>query len=233
MSALILDIETAGFPANKFDKATTKLIQQKLLKELADDPDKNAEEFFGLSPYTGQIVAIGTVDSESKRGAVYYLDPTGNTDDKEQEGVVFRSFITEAELLAKFWDLADKYDTFVTFNGRTFDLPFLNIRSAINKIKPSKDLMQGRYLYQQRGVTHIDVYDQLTYYGGFRFTTGGSLHMACQAFGISTPKEGDVDGSKVTPMFEAGRYREIAEYNARDIRATKELYSFWRNYLAL
>jgi hypothetical protein len=92
--------------------------------------------------------------------------------------------------------------------------------------------MQGRYLYQQRGIQHIDIYDQLTYYGGFRFPTGGSLHMACQAFGVNTPKEDDIDGSKVTPMFKAGQYREIADYNRRDILATKKVYDYWQKYLA-
>lgn len=233
MSALILDIETAALPSKNFNKQTLKIIQDKLFKELEADSSKKPEDFFGLSPYTGQIVTIGTVDADSGRGAVYYLDPTGKADDKDENGIIFRSYKTENELIEKFWDLSKNFTVFVTFNGRTFDIPFLNIRSAIHKIRPKHDLMQGRYLYQQRGVQHIDIYDQLTYYNGFRFPTGGSLHMACQAFGITTPKEGDIDGSKVTPMFNAGQYREIAEYNCRDILATKTLYDYWRKYLAL
>lgn len=232
MSALILDIETAALPSKSFDKQTLKIIQDKLFKDLEADPTKKAEEFFGLSPYTGQVVTIGTVDSETGRGAVYYLNPTGAADDEEVDGIIFRSYKTEKELLEKFWDLSKNFSAFVTFNGRSFDIPFLNIRSAIHKIRPKHDLMQGRYLYQQKGAQHIDIYDQLTYYNGFRFPTGGSLHMACQAFGIATPKEDDIDGSKVTPMFIDGRYREIAEYNCRDILATKKLYEYWYKYLA-
>ncbi|MEX1052088.1 MAG: ribonuclease H-like domain-containing protein [Patescibacteria group bacterium] len=229
MSALIFDLETAGLPTEQFDKKTLELIAKKMEKR---DDGANIEESFGLSPLTGQVVAIGSVDGDSKRGAVYYLDPSGQADDHETDGLVFRSFASEKELIVKFWELAERYDTFVTYNGRSFDVPFLNIRSAIHKIKPSKDLMEGRYLYQQRKTVHVDLYDQLTYYGGFRFATGGSLHMACQAFGITTPKEDGIDGSQVSAMFSTGRYQEIAEYNARDIQATKQLYADWRQFLA-
>ncbi len=230
MPALIFDIETSGLPKSNFDDKTLELIEKKMEKR---EGGSDIEESFGLSPFTGQVVAIGTVDSETNRGAVYYLEPSGKTDDEEANGIVFRAFKTEAELLKKFWELAARYDVFVTYNGRSFDVPFLNIRSAINKIKPSKDLMEGRYLYQQRKASHVDIYDQLTYYGGMRFATGGSLHMACQAFGINTPKEDGIDGSQVLKMFTDKRYKEIAEYNARDIQATKELYSFWRQFLAV
>lgn len=229
MSALILDIETAGLPKDRFDQRTLELMTKRL--EGREDA-KPIEELFGLSPFTGQVVAIGTIDSDSNRGAVYYVDPSGSTDDEDDNGVVFRIFKTEVELLKKFWELSQSYTAFVTYNGRGFDVPFLNIRSAIYKIKPSKDLLEGRYLYQQRQTTHIDLYDQLTYYGGFRFATGGSLHMACQAFGIETPKADGVDGSQVSKMFTANRYKEIAQYNVRDVRATKQLYQYWREFLA-
>ncbi len=229
MSALIFDIETAGLAKDSFDEKTLDLIQKKMEKR---EEGTAIEESFGLSPFTGQVVAIGTVDSETNRGAVYYLNPRGETDDEEIDGIIFRSFKTESELLKKFWELAERYDIFVTYNGRSFDVPFLTIRSAIHKIKPTKDLMEGRYLYQQRKTSHVDIYDQLTYYGGMRFATGGSLHMACRAFGIVTPKEDGIDGSQVSTMFEGGRYKEIAEYNARDIQATKQLYSYWRQFLA-
>jgi len=232
MSALILDIETAAQPAKNFSKDTLELIQNKLFKELESDPQKKADDFYGLSPYTGQIVTIGAIESESGRGAVYFLDPTSKKSETEEEGIIFRSYPSEKELIEKFWELSSKFSVFVTFNGRSFDVPFLNIRSAIHKVRPAHDLMQGRYLYQQKRTQHIDLYDQLTYYNGFRFPTGGGLHMACQAFGIKTPKENDIDGSKVSSMFQEGRYKEIAEYNGRDILATRKLYEYWVKYLA-
>lgn len=230
MSALIFDIETAGLPQANFDETTLELIAKKMATR--EDQSQAPEEMFGLSPLTGGVVTIATVDSDTTRGAVYYLDPSGKPDDREKDGVVFRSFGTEGELLKKFWELCKSYDSFVTYNGRMFDAPFLNIRSAIHQISPSKDFMEGRYLYQQRKTVHIDLYDQLTYYGGFRFATGASLHMVCQAFGIRTPKTDGIDGSQVSKMFTDERYKEIAEYAVRDIQATKQLYGYWKKYLA-
>lgn len=231
MSALIFDIESAGDKLSEFDDLTKKLIEAKVNPD--GKKDINIEETFGLSPYTGKIVAIGTLDSDVDKGAVYYLDPDGKKDDQEISGIVYRVFRTEKELLEKFWEVAEKYSNFVSYNGRMFDLPFILIRSAIHGIKPSKDLMRGRYLYQQSpNAIHIDLYDQLAYYGSFRFSTGGSLHMACNAFGIKSPKEGGIDGSMVTTMFQSKKYKEIALYNSNDLWATRSLYKKWQKYLS-
>lgn len=231
MSGLIFDIETAGNPPSELDDITKNLIDKKVNPDI--DKGTNIEESLGLSPYTGKIITIGTLDSNTDKGAVYYLNPEGITDNEEVDGIVYRSFKNEEVLLKKFWEIADKYNTFITFNGRMFDIPFILIRSAINHVKPSKDLMRGRYLYQQSpSAIHIDLYDQLTYYGSFRFTTGGSLHMACNAFSIKSPKDGGLDGSMVTPMFYEKKYKEIAEYNSRDLWATRSLYKKWQKYLS-
>ena len=231
MSALIFDIESAGDLLSECDDTTKKLINEKVNPKNEKDIDVN--ETMGLSPYTGKIVVIGTLDSEIDRGAVYYLNPEGVKDDSETKGIIYRAYSTEKELLNKFWEIADKYSTFVTYNGRMFDIPYILIRSAIHNVKPTKDLMRGRYLYQQSPkAVHIDLYDQLAFYGSFRFKTGGSLHMACKAFSIKSPKDGGIDGSMVTTMFNDKKYQEIAKYNSRDLWATKSLYEKWQKYLA-
>jgi predicted PolB exonuclease-like 3'-5' exonuclease len=136
---------------------------------------------------------------------------------------------TEREMLQDFWDGAKEYDTFVTFNGRGFDVPFLNIRSAVHGIKPSRDLMQGRYLYQQKGTKHIDLQDQMTYYGAMHRRP--SLHLFCRAFGIESPKADGVAGVVVGELFRTKKFRDIAEYNIRDVIATTELYKKWLDYM--
>jgi uncharacterized protein YprB with RNaseH-like and TPR domain len=55
---------------------------------------------------------------------------------------------------------------FITFNGRSFDAPFLIVRSAVHRIKPSVNLIPNRY-----DKYHIDLFDQLSFYGVSR---GGS-----------------------------------------------------------
>ncbi|GIW57375.1 MAG: hypothetical protein KatS3mg083_320 [Candidatus Dojkabacteria bacterium] len=37
----------------------------------------------------------------------------------------------EKEILEHFWETIVKYDRYITFNGRAFDIPFIRIRSAI------------------------------------------------------------------------------------------------------
>ena len=130
-------------------------------------------------------------------------------------------------MLSRFWELSRGASEFVGFNSRGFDAPFLMARSAINGITPSVDLMSDRY--GRFGVKHIDLYDQLSFYGASRFAHG-SLHMWCRAFGIKSPKEDGVKGDEVSSLFKDKRYMDIARYNMGDIVATKELYDRWTKY---
>ena len=59
----------------------------------------------------------------------------------------------------------------------------------------------------------------------------GSLHLYSRAFGIKSPKGAGITGDDVGPLFKAGRYQDIARYNVGDLRATKELYEYWKKYL--
>ncbi len=107
------------------------------------------------------------------------------------------------------------------------------VRSAIRGVRPTKDLMQGRYPWQQRNnaAIHIDLQDVLSFYGATR--RKGSLHLWSRAFGIESPKAGGVKGDDVGPLFKKKKFLEIAKYNVRDIRATRELYAKWEEYLNL
>ncbi|MDD2646969.1 MAG: ribonuclease H-like domain-containing protein [Patescibacteria group bacterium] len=122
------------------------------------------------------------------------------------------------------------YDECVSFNGRAFDAPFLMIRSAINNIRPTVNLMPNRYLESQKfGIKHVDLYDQLSFYGAVR--KKGSLHLWTRAFGIKSPKDGEINGHEVGKLFQDKKYLDIARYNAGDLVATKELYEIWNKYL--
>ena len=102
-------------------------------------------------------------------------------------------------------------------------------RSAIHGVKPTRNLMEGRYLYQQRDGKHIDLQDQLTFYGAV--WKKGNLHLWSRAFGIKSPKSEGVTGDDVGQLFKDKKFLEIAKYNAGDLRATKELYEKWEKYL--
>jgi len=143
----------------------------------------------------------------------------------KENKVEFMPFLNEKELLGSFWKKLQEYQQIVTFNGRAFDCPFLMIRSAINNIKSTKNLMPNRYSSDM----HIDLLDRLTFFGSMRRRF--NLHMWCKAFGIESPKEGEVTGYQVKDLFNDGEYLKIARYCLNDIIATKKLFQYWDKYL--
>lgn len=231
MNTLIFDIETVGEKWSDLDSISQKSLTSWVERMIQDKEDlavrlEDIKNRLSFSPLTAQVVAIGFYDVTRRQGAVYYQSDS-NTDEEVGEYVLKPR--TENEMLADFWEGAKSYDRFVSFNGRRFDVPFLNIRSAVHSIRPSRDLMEGRYLYQQKTVQHIDLQDQLTYYGAMYRKP--SLHMFCRAFGIKTSKV-EISGEDVAKLFSGKKFRDIALYSTRDVTATTELYNKWDTYLA-
>ena len=182
----------------------------------------------GFSPLTGEIVVIGVLDCGKNQGVVYFQAPGEDIKEFSKDNITFKQ-ATEKEMLEKFWQGAKEYDEFIGFNSRGFDVPFIMTRSAIHGVKPTRNLMEGRYLYQQRDGKHIDLQDQLTFYGAV--WKKGNLHLWSRAFGIKSPKSEGVTGDDVGQLFKDKKFLEIAKYNAGDLRATKELYEKWEKYL--
>ena len=236
MPKLIFDIETIGENFDELDSATQEVLTKWIKKDSESEEEyvKALEELksgLGFSPLTGQIVAIGVLDYDKNQGVVYFQAPGENFKEFQEENITFKP-CTEKEMLENFWKGAEKYNEFITFNGRGFDAPFLAVRSAVHKIKASKDLMSNRYLSSQKfGATHIDLFDQLTFYGAVR--RKGGLHLWCRAFGITSPKAQGVTGDDVAQLFKEKKYKEIARYNVGDLNATKELYDYWKNYIKI
>ncbi|MFA5987601.1 MAG: ribonuclease H-like domain-containing protein [Candidatus Paceibacterota bacterium] len=234
-STLVFDIETVGEDFDQMDETTQEVLTSWIRKTSADDEEykvKLAElkDGMGFSPLTGQVIAIAMLDYEKNKSAVYFQAPGEQYGEFEENGAKFKQ-MDEAEMLSAFWNVSKLYSNFVTFNGRGFDVPFLNIRSAVHKIRPSKNLMSNRYLTSQDyEAKHIDLYDQLSYYGASRGK--GSLHLYTRAFGIESPKDGGIKGEDVAEFFKNNKYLEIAKYNVRDIKATGELYKIWKDLVA-
>lgn len=232
--ALIFDIETIGENFDALDKTTQDVLTRWIKKESDNEEEYNVslqemKDGLGFSPLTGQIVAIGVLDSDKNEGAVYFQAPEGKITDSEEEGIKFRA-MAEKECLEKFWEVAKNYKEFVSFNGRGFDVPFMIVRSAVYGMRPTKDLMSNRYLGSQKyDAKHIDLLDQLSFYGAVR--KKGNLHLWSRAFGIKSPKGDGVSGDDVGKLFKEKKYLEIAKYNVGDLRATKELFEKWRKYI--
>ena len=220
--AIVVDIETAG---GEFD-ALDDISKDFFLKFAQDDEERDLiKESLSFYPVTAQVVAIGIIEVDSNMRCVLYQNPVEKGKVTKEDDAEFITFGNEKELLENFWKVLENYQQIVTFNGRGFDCPFIMIRSAINHIKSSKNLMPNRYSSDM----HIDLLDRLTYYGSTRRKF--SLHMWCKAFGIDSPKEGEVTGLQVKDLFNQGKHLQIARYCLGDIIATKKLFLYWQKYL--
>ncbi len=230
--ALVFDIETVGEKFADLDEVSQERLTYWIGKEAAGNAEKqeallqDVKNRLSLSPLTAQVVAIGIFDTGRRQGVVYFQAPGKDMAEYSQENILYKPQ-TEKEMLKNFWQIAPRYNEFVSFNGRNFDAPFLMIRSAIHKIKPSLDLMAARYLREYTKIKHIDLLEQLSFYGA---TRRASLHLFCRAFGIPSPKN-KIKGQTVAELFQAQEYEQIAQYNAADILATAELFSYWQKYL--
>ena len=236
MAQLVFDIETSALPLETFDEVQ----QEYLLREVEKIADEEAratkrEEVlrqFNLWPFTAQVVCIAMLNAETLRGQVLFTAEDFEEDTTEGTPVEFLAFAEESELLNKFWDVARHYDGVVTFNGRSFDVPFLYLRSAALNVPISKKNWLG---YRFATEPHCDLAEQFTFYGvsgregaARRF----NLDFYCKAFGIDSPKAHGVTGMDVNTLLGEKRFREIAEYCLRDVRATVELYRIWKERLA-
>ena len=208
-STLIVDIETVGQDKQAIPERALKILLGSPGTDGTDDGEAQAEivDRFGLDPCTGRIVCIGVYWLEVDRSRVYCQSD-------------------ERELLANFWaDVAQIRPTrFVTFNGKSFDFPYINIRSAIlGVMAPREALLDTRRFSTDR---HFDVRETLTNYDRYK---KGTLEYFCEIFGVPSPKNG-IDGSKVGAYFKEGRIDEIAEYCLADCKATAKLYQRIRHY---
>lgn len=236
MATLVFDIETSALPLEQFDDAQQEYLFRET--EKIEDPlakvakREEITHFMSLWPLTSQVVCIAMLNAETLRGQSLFVAEDFEEDAAEGGPVEYVPCADESELLTAFWDVARHYDQVVTFNGRGFDVPFVYLRSAqLNVPISRKDWLGYRYATEP----HCDLAEQFTFYGvsgrdgaARRF----NLDFYCKAFGIDSPKAAGVTGMDVPQLMAEGRFREIAEYCVRDVRATVELYRVWKERLA-
>ena len=220
MNRVVFDIETLAFPLEDLDEKQ----QEYLFRFAASEEERNEAVLkLALNPFTSRVIAIGMVNPDSGQGKVFYQGP-GHQVELIDDGAVELVPLEEEGILREFWKTVAHYAQFITFNGRTFDCPFLMLRSAILGVRPSRNLMPYRYAATE----HCDLMDQLSYYGAFRKF---SLDFYCKGFGIKSPKEAGVTGLDMGALFAERRYREIADYCLGDVRATVTLFERWQSLL--
>jgi len=162
-------------------------------------------------PYTFQVpisVAVGKVGGDFRLIDVVVLD--------EPE---FRPHV----ITENFWRGWEKYrrPTLVTFNGRGFDLPLLELAAFRYGIRVpgwfatgGKSFEQPRNRYNTKA--HIDLCELLTNFGSTRLV--GGLNLAANLLG--KPGKMGVQGNMVQDIYDAGRLAEINDYCCCDVLDT-------------
>jgi hypothetical protein len=219
MERLVFDVETVGVPWESLDPG----VQESLLRSARSDEERqDVQELLSLLPVTAQIACVALYSPEQDHAAVFFQAPQGGASQVREEKAVFVP-CTEKELLVHFWEAAGRAKQVITFNGRGFDCPFLLVRSAATRVRPTVDLMPNRYSNQ-----HVDLMDQFTWFGAVRRRF--SLDAWCAALAVEQPKR-EVHGSDVAALYASGEYMTIARYCLGDAMATAQLFDLWSKYM--
>lgn len=208
---LVFDVESVAdgqlvskirFPGEALDaKSAIRKYRDELMR-------KNDTDFI---PYTFQIpisIVVGKVAADFQLLDLVALD--------EPE---FRPHI----LVEKFWRGYEAYNrpTLVSFNGRCFDMPLLELAAFRYGVSLPRWMESKGPNYQQprnryNSESHFDLQDLLTNYGATRFN--GGLNLAASVLG--KPGKMDVQGHMVQDLYDAGKIAEINDYCRCDVLDT-------------
>jgi 3'-5' exonuclease len=128
---------------------------------------------------------------------------------------------SEAELVARFWQVFENATTLVTFNGRAFDLPVLEIQALKHGLSLSRYFADGQSKGTYRGsrysdAFHIDLCDFLSNFGAAQ--RRGSLDVLSRLVGL--PGKYTIGGEDVEYLYRQGRLKEINQYCMTDALQT-------------
>ncbi len=208
---LAFDIESVadGELVSKLRYPGENLSPDKAIRRYRDELMERFESDF--IPYTFQLpvsVAAGKIAADYRLLDIVVLDEPQ-----------FRPHV----ITEHFWRGWEKYrrPTLVSFNGRTFDVPLLELAAMryglsipawFNLNAKSFEQYRNRYNLD----AHIDLQELLTNFGSTRFT--GGLNLAANLLG--KPGKMDVQGCMVQDMYDQGQLQQINDYCRCDLLDT-------------
>lgn len=210
MSFLVFDIET------RVDKALVHATQfrgetlseeaafERMREELRATPG-GGDGFFPVTYHVPICVVLGEVGPDHVLRGVEEL----RADAMGEEGLV-RAFWQRIEALE---------GTLVSFNGRGFDLPVLELQGLRFGCQ-ARTYFGERNGLRSRWGRHDDLYDFLSNFGAARLR--GGFDVLAKLVGL--PGKGTVSGADVQRLWEEGRLDEIGRYCRQDVIQTYFLF---------
>jgi len=206
---IAFDIETCPQPETSFSAAQQarfdKAFRRRRSKEaLSESLEETKAAVRALSPYLGWICCISLC---------YYVE--GANAPRSPFSYSCPNRTEEEEMLRSFWaDVGALHDnlTWVSFNGKRFDSPYIRLRSLACGVEPTRDGLLNTHKW--RDEPHTDLW---------RYADGAGLADYCDLLGVASPK-GEMDGSDVWPAVQNARLSDVVKYCEKDALATLRCY---------
>lgn len=154
----------------------------------------------------GQICVIGWAIEDGEPFAYHVADLTPAAERK-----LLQDFFC---VLLDAWSPTNRL-CLIGHNVIAFDLRFLWQRAMVLGVRPP-----AYCLPRDPKPWGDTAFDTMTAWAGLKDRV--SMDKLCRIFGI--PGKGDMDGSKVWPLVQAGRIEEVAAYCRGDVHRTRELH---------
>ena len=209
MTKLFIDIETipCQSPGAMDDAKRNLKVPANYTKQETIDKwiEENAEKAYLKTSFDGglgQIIVIG-----------YAID--------DEPAQTLRAYNTcmdaENQLLEEFFRIYSDLGTgslVIGHNHVAFDLPFLLKRAIVQSVTPAP------FFPRNPKWNGNEIFDTMLAWSPKEYT---SMNYLCKVLGMDG--KGDIDGSDVWPMVQAGKVTEVAEYCKGDVERTREIFN--------
>jgi hypothetical protein len=224
--AYTLDIETLTLPdfrervgpqlERQLRLGSMRLEQQERYLEDIAAEEERSYQLGSLSAISGRVLSIAVqvagipkVESDQRTvERVFGIDEDGNEQDE-------KGLLLDLLIFMKDFDLEN--DELVGHNLISFDLPYIFQRCLVHRI-PAQPFVNYGELNVRR------IFDTMHHWWLGNRRGRVSLDDLAWALGIESSKTSEVEGSKVFDLYQAGKLRQIREYNLNDVRLTRQIY---------
>lgn len=216
MNGTVIDIETAAIP-DLPDPPESYLMKgvgsnwkdaSKIEAKRRENLVRWSEEA-ALDWRSGQIICVGYMEGDDSKTVLQ--------DDSKKEDT----------LIGLVWSWLSSNQPVIGFNLRSFDIPFLIGRSAVNGLTPPRRFNLARYRFADHPAVPVDWCDILSFHGSFDYT-GWRLEDYARHFNLKHRPIGD--GSEIPRKWAEGDRKYVHEHNEADLKTIAELHERFAPY---